>query len=116
MVQRTVEVPEMTRRLAIEAKSVISSSVIPSAKYSWAGSPGGQNLSRSLRVDLAMRHFCQPQTDATASTTTDPRAMKVFCSTTPDLPPAEAVAGGGKVARLVCSEAEPRSKVKTGVT
>ncbi len=33
------EVRETTRRLGIRASSVMSSSVMPSAKYSWAGSP-----------------------------------------------------------------------------
>ena len=43
------EVRETTRRLGIRASSVMSSSVMPSAKYSWEGSPERLSRGRTAR-------------------------------------------------------------------
>ncbi len=49
------EVREITRRERIEARSVISSSVIPSAKYSWVASPERLASGRTAREEIRGR-------------------------------------------------------------
>src|SRR5215471_11425341 len=117
----------MTRRLAIEARSVISSSVIPSAKYSWEGSPerfsSGRTASEVMcgeawSADLRTCHLCQAQIEAATTKVADiPNTNANFPQDFLALEPFSQIASGCAWATgFAVLEAEPPPALLTSVT